>query len=323
MNQGKIIGTKPGLFPLSPRNRPLGTFLAELVLVIFFSTAVIISVAELAARENLKFRISKEIVEVTNNFASAATFYEQVLANYRTISAEEKSKIQHSEIRMKEIDEQFLTKLADERTREISQLNGILSRISTLISIGAQSEDESIYKITEDYLNIQSMTYPQRVDHENTTQSPQNIGSLLYFADLRSDHLLAISIVCSAAIGAMIFIFRSRAELKPSAESRAEEKPSAEKSTSHKNNSFSEILFTLGVITSGLATGFVVFLALKGGQNLFILSNSSVQISANPYTSALAGLLAGLFSDKAYKTLSKLVDELLSRVEHSSTPNQK
>ena len=34
----------------------------------------------------------------------------------------------------------------------------------------------------------------------------------------------------------------------------------------------------------------------------------------NPYSSALVGLIAGLFTERAYRLLSKLVDEVSERV---------
>jgi hypothetical protein len=64
----------------------------------------------------------------------------------------------------------------------------------------------------------------------------------------------------------------------------------------------------------GFATGFVVYLALIGGKQVFLLDFGSEVINLNPYSCAFAGLLAGLFSERAYEVLSSLVDEFASRL---------
>jgi hypothetical protein len=58
------------------------------------------------------------------------------------------------------------------------------------------------------------------------------------------------------------------------------------------------------------------------GQHLFLVTSPGVRIPANPYSSAFAGLLAGLFSDKAYKVLSSLVDNLASQVQNTAGANE-
>lgn len=55
----------------------------------------------------------------------------------------------------------------------------------------------------------------------------------------------------------------------------------------------------------GMSSGFVVYVVLRGGKSLFLISHSDV--SLNPYGIALCGLLTGLFSERAYGLLSKLV----------------
>lgn len=68
-------------------------------------------------------------------------------------------------------------------------------------------------------------------------------------------------------------------------------------------------------VSLGIAAGFVTFLAIKGGRNIFLIQIQGNGIVFNPYSSAFAGLLAGLFTERAYQLLSSVVDEFIERVQ--------
>ena len=65
----------------------------------------------------------------------------------------------------------------------------------------------------------------------------------------------------------------------------------------------------------GLSAGFITFLVIKGGKFIFIIQGPEVSIPMNPYGSAFAGILAGLFTERAYQLLSSLVQQAAERVE--------
>ena len=68
-------------------------------------------------------------------------------------------------------------------------------------------------------------------------------------------------------------------------------------------------------LSLGLASGFVVYLAIKGGKHLFLLQTSGEIVAFNPYGSAFAGLLSGLFTERAHEFLSMLMDDFLERLK--------
>lgn len=65
----------------------------------------------------------------------------------------------------------------------------------------------------------------------------------------------------------------------------------------------------------GAAAGFISYLALKGGKFLFLIqSGIEHQALINPYSAAFCGILAGLFTERAYSVLSNLINQLGERV---------
>ncbi|WP_147452155.1 hypothetical protein [Corallococcus sp. CA041A] len=63
-----------------------------------------------------------------------------------------------------------------------------------------------------------------------------------------------------------------------------------------------------------LASGFVAFLALRGGRSVFMLDLAGEVPNFNPYSMAFSGLLVGLFTKRAYALMALLVDQLEARV---------
>ncbi len=62
-------------------------------------------------------------------------------------------------------------------------------------------------------------------------------------------------------------------------------------------------------IVLGASVGFVALLGVKSGSTLFILTNAGVEVPYNAYSTALAGVVAGMFSEKLYLALSSLTDK--------------
>jgi hypothetical protein len=110
------------------------------------------------------------------------------------------------------------------------------------------------------------------------------IGSFYFFGRLGNEQLFAGSIVLAATLGALLAVLR--------------------------RNDFA----TVRTVTLGAATGFIVYLTIKGGRYVFLMQLHSEQAALNPYSSAFAALLAGLFSQTAYGLLSTLVAGLSERI---------
>ena len=70
----------------------------------------------------------------------------------------------------------------------------------------------------------------------------------------------------------------------------------------------------LSKLAVGLASGFIAFLAIKGGRFLLVAPGQYGNIELNPYGMLLVGVLVGLFSDRAYAFTSSLIDDLADRL---------
>lgn len=108
------------------------------------------------------------------------------------------------------------------------------------------------------------------------------LNSLIY---MPTEMLLAIVIVLCGGTGSILTSFRS-------------------KSAKH-----------LPAVFNGLLAGFITFLIVKGGKFFFIVNiapESTVFI--NPFAAAFAGILAGLFTEKAYQILSEATDQLGNKI---------
>ncbi|EII3117801.1 hypothetical protein P0I90_004672 [Vibrio parahaemolyticus] len=61
-------------------------------------------------------------------------------------------------------------------------------------------------------------------------------------------------------------------------------------------------------VVLGASVGFVALLGVKSGSTLFILTSAGADVPYNAYSTALAGVIAGMFSEKLYIALSSLTD---------------
>jgi hypothetical protein len=60
-------------------------------------------------------------------------------------------------------------------------------------------------------------------------------------------------------------------------------------------------------------------ISIKGGKHFFLVQAAIDQVAFNPYSSAFAGLLTGLFTERAYGLLSNVVDGLAERINKAVT----
>ena len=102
---------------------------------------------------------------------------------------------------------------------------------------------------------------------------------------LNADYLIAYIIISCSILGSLIFNFRSQ------------------RSISLKN------------LALGIGTGFITFLAIKGGKSVFLLEFYQTDpVPLNPYSTAFAAILAGLFTDKLFNLLTVFVDQFSNKI---------
>ena len=101
----------------------------------------------------------------------------------------------------------------------------------------------------------------------------------------RTNVLLAIAVVSCGLIGSLIAGLRNPSQLR----------------------------FRSAVL--GLAAGFVAFLTIRGGKAILLAESAGDVPLLNPYSLALVGLLAGLFTERGYELLSEVVDNFIERVK--------
>ncbi|MEP4038089.1 hypothetical protein [Pseudophaeobacter sp.] len=115
---------------------------------------------------------------------------------------------------------------------------------------------------------------------------------LFVLSSFPSDHLLALIVVCCGAIGSLYSGVREKA---PAPFLRA---------------------------PIGAVAGFICFLILKGGKFLFVVQTSGVVLPINPYAAAFAGIIAGLFTERAYLFLERVFDRMAKEFESGSRTDQ-
>jgi hypothetical protein len=249
--------------------------LFELVAVVVLAILSVITVSEMSSRESFSNNVSNKIASLNVDLANIAV---SLTSNLDA-----------------KINDAVYTERKD-ATIKIEQFEELNDKVSTLITVGVDDQSGVLKELIKSYQRATARfdETSSKSESELAQNILENLSSSYYIGfiyEMRSDHLLALSIISCSALGAMIFGLRSGTRMN------------------------------VRTLTSGLATGFIVYLALKGGQHLFLLTSPDVRIPSNPYSSAFLGLLAGLFSDKAYKVLSSLVDDLASRVENATNGN--
>lgn len=112
----------------------------------------------------------------------------------------------------------------------------------------------------------------------------RRIIQFLRDSTLSSEYLLAIVVTCSGVLGSFSAAFRdsNRKLLQP--------------------------------LMLGTATGIITFLAIMGGKDIFLQEMNGGSFLLNPYSSALAGLVAGIFTERSFGLLSDLFDKATDNI---------
>lgn len=177
--------------------------------------------------------------------------------------------------------------------KNIEAVEDLKRSIQFLSALGVESWDGSLRAIQGSFIK-QNPAVLNGEAKSSPTSAP--LFSLERLTDISvlplllysSDQLLAIVVLGCGAIGAMISSLRADRSL------------------------------SLRAFILGLASGFVTYLVLKGGKHIFLLQAQGEIVAFNPYGSAFAGLLAGLFTEKAHQLLSFLVDDFANRIRAAS-----
>ncbi|MDA0810621.1 MAG: hypothetical protein O3B68_21725, partial [Planctomycetota bacterium] len=191
-----------------------------------------------------------------------------------------------------------LSKNSDRRT-QLQKFRQQLGRLQTLAVSGSDQELITLGTIRNDVYELLDDREPAGDKQPKIEPQPSSITSSVsvwwqfplprYMA---SDQLLSLVVIMSGTIGAVIAAIRAKRVLSPT-----------------------DIGF-------GVAAGFITLLAIRGGKNVLVVSNEDVSFYMNPYSSAFFGLLAGLFTDRAYELLRKFVDKLVKGLEKTFELNE-
>lgn len=182
-----------------------------------------------------------------------------------------------------------------ETLHKVERLNEIHTRIESLMLAGSSRPQSRLPEIQYSFEELQTsgktgvlIRYAEESIAKQAVMLPVDT-----LTESSSEALLAIVVIFAGAVGAMISSLREGTYL------------------------------TLRSFVLGLASGFIVLLLLKGGRNVFLFQLPGQVVPFNPYGVAFAGLLAGLFTERAHQLLSWLIDDLISRVRAASQSGPK
>lgn len=172
--------------------------------------------------------------------------------------------------------------LKEDTLEEIKFTESLKRDLQTLIAVGSEDRSFSL-RFIQGKFGQRAPAASEPRESSNPIKSFISASSQPILLQ-SSDQLLAFAILACGAIGSMVASLRAGQSM------------------------------TLRAFVLGLASGFVVYLAIKGGKHLFLLQAQGELVAFNPYGSAFAGLLAGLFTEKAHQLLSAIVDDFVERV---------
>ena len=161
-------------------------------------------------------------------------------------------------------------------------------KLTSLTTLGAASDAQTLGGIRGRVQDYVSFSGPESSLVSAGEVFPTGVGlssGFNFLQMLSSEHLLALAVMTCGAIGALVSGMRREQRV------------------------------TLRNVSLGLAAGFIVYLAVKGGKYVFLLQSLGEDVPFNPYSSAFVGLLAGLFLERAHQFLTSLVDQAVRRVE--------
>jgi hypothetical protein len=249
------------------------TFLLQSVLFVVSVGLSVLAISELAARESVFSQIQARIAENRANYVDLtrsevrATGGPSAAAS-APLTSDETRRLQYNAL------------------IEISELSSMRSQLQSLLTVGVEPGSLSLRDIISRLQRLGREPQASAQNDSSTSSALQKLRNAV--TDLSSDTLLALAVMLSGAIGAMIASLRSGTAL------------------------------SLRAFVLGVASGFVTFLVLKGGKNVLLFQTPDQVLMFNPYGAAFAGLLAGLFTERAHQVLSLVVDDFVERIRGAS-----
>jgi hypothetical protein len=267
----------------------LPSSLFQTLILLILACIAVFSISEIAARESILSIFTGQITSLKAEFVEQNRNVSPLLPSQTTAKASAASEVEFID----KID--YVSKQRELLLEEIKLLETLKRSLQTLTALGSDNMDFTLREIEKQFrlfnLHIDN---PQNVADRKITSVLANtiptffLESAAIFLVLSSDQLLAIAIMACGAIGSMITALRSDRDM------------------------------TLRALSLGIASGFVVYLAIKGGKQVFLLQTQGEIVAFNPYGSAFAGLLAGLFTERAHQILSTIVDDFAERLRAAS-----
>lgn len=176
-----------------------------------------------------------------------------------------------------------------EQVAEIAKLEKLSSEIQALKAYGGNS--------FSNLGTIKSTFIFSEKTSENSNGYYGYFGTLEYFFAqlpmLSSDMLLALALLSCGALGSVIASIKSNSSVN------------------------------LSKFTIGFTTGFITYLAIKGGQFVFLLQVPGASAVLNPYTASFVGLLSGMFSERFHLVLGSFMDAATEKLKNSKSDSNK
>lgn len=265
------------------------TFFGQSLLFVLVVSLAIFSISELAARDTMQSLLSARITALKSDFVERTRVKSvQTKAPSAQSGSDGTPQIDalprgEQEMALNQIQEIDALRRATQSLAALGTDNNVtLRRIEKqfrLVSDGVDQQLVGNFDAAAQTRGASSTTAPSLVEHWIAS-----IPGPSFLLTLSSDQLLAIVVLACGAIGAMISSLRAHQSL------------------------------SLYAFVIGLASGFVSFLVIKGGKHVFLLQTQGEVVAFNPYGSAFAGLLAGLFTEKAHQLLAIVVNDLAERL---------
>ena len=165
----------------------------------------------------------------------------------------------------------------------------LASMVETLTAVGSGTDQETLAGIRNRYAPLVATRFSG--DTPKTPQDERFLSRYLFggigdrYYQLGSRGLLAISVMACAGIGATTTFLRTK---RP---------------------------FSWKALISGVAAGFIVFLGLNGGNDVFFLRAAEGGPHFNPYSCGFLGFISGAFSERTFDFLKGIAERVFDQLE--------
>ncbi len=170
--------------------------------------------------------------------------------------------------------------LPDDTDSTAKSLAKLKEDIRVLTVGGAVSDDEALVGIRSRLSRVGDASGTAKQDFEPVAWYYR----YLFVSYYGSDFLLSISVMLAGSIGSIVAKMRDDRHVQ------------------------------LRDLLLGLAAGFIIFLVIRGAKNVFLINSEGTSYLLNPYSIALMGLVAGIYTDRAFRLLMASVDKVIEKL---------